>query len=220
MEKVVIGSLPYLFPFSLTQVTPPHKHTPSPLFLALSTRPPNPAIKWYPDDDARTVLDTSLAPLLRPLSSPHSLFPQQPPHPPTLLKPHPQSGHGTHQARDQAGDSEVAPRPGLFTRAVELRRLWYFFFQMPGMGMHVMGNMESPRPLTLFCSLSSSLCVYVPLSFFLMLSLSQSLTLALLLSIFGSLALKPLWSWSFLSLTVSVEHSHVCKEKYTYLSIA
>lgn len=72
-----------------------------------------------------------------------------PPTPP----PPPLNWHGTHQVRDQAGDSEVAPRLGLFTRAVALQRLWYFCFQMPGMEKHVLGNTKSllsPTLRTLF----------------------------------------------------------------------
>ena len=104
------------------------------------------------------------------LSSPFPFLTRSPrsTNPPPLFKSLPLNWHGTQQAGDQAGDSEVAPRLGLFTRAVALQRLWYFFFQMPGMERHVMGNTESFRPrysrwlffffVSLSLSLSLSLC--------------------------------------------------------------
>lgn len=66
--------------------------------------------------------------------------------------------HGIHQVGDQAGDSEVAPRLGLFTGAQALQRLWYFFFQMPGMESLVMGNTNHNSPWLLCCSFS--VCFY------------------------------------------------------------
>lgn len=96
---------------------------------------------------------------MHPSSSPLS-----PPCPRLILSslnnpPPPPNWHGTHQVGDRAGDSEVAPRLGLFTRAVALQRLWYFFFQMPGMERHVMGNTKSLLSLWLF-PLSVALSVY------------------------------------------------------------
>lgn len=62
--------------------------------------------------------------------------------------------HGTHQAGERPRDSEVAPRLGLFTRAVALQRLWYFFFQMPWKGKACDGERRISRPVVVVVSLS------------------------------------------------------------------